>query len=57
MDNLEKSTLPLPGFEPPGHSVRSLVNIKSIVAVESVNDLVECCDITFRLSFVSSSDV
>jgi len=52
MDNLEKSTLPLPGFESPGHSVRSLVTIKSIVAVESVNDLVKWCDITFRLSFI-----
>jgi len=52
MDNLEKIIWPLSGFEPPGLSVRSLVAIKSIVAVESVNDLVELCDITFSLSFI-----
>lgn len=52
MDNLEKIICPLWGFEPPGQSLRSLVAIKYIVVVESVNDLVELCDITFSLSFI-----
>jgi hypothetical protein len=52
MDNLEKGIWPLSGFEPPGHSVRNLMALKSIVAVEPANDLVDLCDITFSLSFI-----